>query len=370
MSTPPPPFPVDAVPPPSPESTAQPGLPTRSTLSTPVDYVWLTRPGRAWWRLPLSLLLFLAIWVVIVMALGLALMVLGAMAGSDLAWLDAMDDPNATITPMLLLFTGLLLAALIPAAIISTWVTQRIRPGYVHSVAGRFRWRFFGEVTLILFPVWLGVIALQASLSGGLFSGPGPESRIVVFTVILWLTIPLQAAGEEYAFRGWLLQNIGGLIPNRLLAWAVPTILSAAVFAVAHGSFDPWILIDLGIFATATVLMIWRTGGLEAAISLHILNNVIVLQYQLINGGIDDVFVSSETTGSVLGVVFSLVTHAIAVAVVWWWAARRGVQRTTLTDPRIRPRHPLPPAGTLPPTERLMVVPQSRPSAYRPPSSS
>ena len=45
-------------------------------------------------------------------------------------------------------------------------------------------------------------------------------------------------------------------------------VLSAATFSLAHGSLDPWILLDLAAFAVAAVLLTWRTGGLEAAVAL------------------------------------------------------------------------------------------------------
>ena len=113
---------------------------------------------------------------------------------------------------------------------------------------------------------------------------------------------PAAVRGEEYAFRGWFLQNIGGLFANRIAAWVVPTVLSTGLFALLHGSLDPWILADLALFAIGVSVMTWRTGGLEAAVALHTCNNMLVLHFGLIIGGFEDSVIGPTPTGSPLGV--------------------------------------------------------------------
>lgn len=321
--------------------------PAAPPLPRPVDYAWLTRPGRRWWRLLVSLLLFAAVWLVWTIALAVIFVVIGLLAGWDAGWfLDGLlDEADLRMTPGALLFNNLLLAGFIPATVVSTSVTQRIRPGFTHSVAGRFRWRLFGELTVVLLPVWLVYVGINAAVSGSLFSGAEPHPQLWAFLAVVWLTTPLQCAGEEYAFRGWLAQNIGGLIGMRALAWVVPTILSAGLFALLHGSPDPWVLAGLAIFATATMAMTWRSGGLEAAIALHMLNNMIIMHYTLIMGGFDSAFITEGSAGTPWDVVATLIGHAAALAVAWWWVRRRGVAHTTTVDPRIQRRRPLPPPG-------------------------
>lgn len=211
----------------------------------------------------------------------------------------------------------------------------------MHSIAGRFRWGLFGQLLLVILPVWLFYLLTATALAGGLSTQLEPHPQIWALLAVIWLTTALQCAGEEYAFRGWLLQNLGGLFGIRILAWAIPVALSAALFGLAHGSLDPWVLGSLMIFATSVGILTWRSGGLEAAIALHTLNNLLVMHLTLILGGFDDAFIGTDTSSTFPDVVAALIGHALAVAVVWWWLKRRGVVNTTAVDPRI-PRRALP----------------------------
>lgn len=320
-----------AVPGPDEPRPISPFGPVMSPARKPLDYAELTRPGRRWWRLPLGLLLFVSLLLVWAVLLGVVVAGYGLAQHGDPEWIFR-ELLGATVTPAMWLFNNLLLAGLIPITVLSTWLTQRIRPGYVHSVAGRFRWRWFGQITLLLLPLWIAVVAVGALLGPPVVWDPDP--RLVAFLIICWLTTPLQAAGEEYAFRGWILQNVGGLFTHRVVAWIVPTTISTVAFAVLHGSLDPWILIQLGGFAVSAAIMTWRTGGLEAAVSLHALNNLIVMHYALGTGGIDSSIVTPDSSGTWGDALFSLVSHALAVALVWWWTKRRRVVHTTTADPR------------------------------------
>src|SRR3546814_5093613 len=85
--------------------------------------------------------------------------------------------------------------------------------------------------------------------------------------VVLFLT-PLQAAGEEYAFRGYLTQVFGGHFPT-VVAILVPAVL----FALAHGAQDPPIFVDRLAFGIVSGVLVVMTGGLEAGIAMHVLNN-------------------------------------------------------------------------------------------------
>src|SRR5690606_10588747 len=157
----------------------------------------------------------------------------------------------------------------------------------------------------------------------------GRPSTWVVLLVLTFLTTPIQAAGEEYVFRGWLMQQVGAYVKNTYAALALAIVISSVFFALAHTSLDPWVLLDLGSFATAAVVLTWRTGGLEAAVALHAVNNVIALCLAILTTGLDDAFITSDTTstaGSTLASVGSLV---VVTALIWWLAGKRGVTRRT-----------------------------------------
>ena len=60
------------------------------------------------------------------------------------------------------------------------------------------------------------------------------------------LLTPLQSAGEEYLFRGWIMQNVGSYFARPLVGLVVSLTVSTALFAAAHLSPDPWVLGTLG----------------------------------------------------------------------------------------------------------------------------
>lgn len=307
-----------------------PALPTE-----PVEYQHVLHGARrAWWRPIASFGLVLvgavAAFIGLLIVLGIGYAVL---AGGDLDAIDAMaDDAN---NPLTFTAQNLVLASLIPTAMLATWIAHGVRPGFVSSVLGRFRWGWFAWSLLVTVPVWLVYIGLSFLLGGGDDSGE-PATRPsswVTLLILTLLTTPLQAAGEEYLFRGWVLQQIGAWIKNTYVTLAIAIVISAVVFSLGHTSLDPWVLLDLGAFAAATVVITWRTGGLEAAIAMHVVNNLIVLIIAVLTTGFDDTFITPETTSDPLTTITSAVTFTITTAAIWWLAGKRGVARRTIGAP-------------------------------------
>lgn len=308
----------------APPPTKPPALPQE-----PVEYQHLLRGSRrSWWRPIVSLLLVLV--GIVAASIGLLVfIVIGWFAtGEDLSAFEQLSlDFNNPVT-----FAGqnLWLAMLIPIAGLATWIAHGVRPGFVSSVIGRFRWGWFAWCLLVIIPLWLLYIGLATLLmddSGLTLDTAGRPSTWVALLVLTLLTTPLQSAGEEYLFRGWLMQQIGAYVRNTYVALAIAIVISSVFFALAHTSLDPWILIDLAAFATAAVLLTWRTGGLEAAVALHIVNNVIVLCLSILTTGLSDAFITPETTSTPAAAVMSIASLAVVTAVIWWLADRRGVAR-------------------------------------------
>ena len=87
--------------------------------------------------------------------------------------------------------------------------------------------------------------------------------------VIAFLT-PFQAAGEEYLFRGYLTQAFGGLFHRAWVAVLVPAFL----FGLAHGLGQSVpVFFDRFAFGLVAGTLVVLTGGLEAGIAMHVLNN-------------------------------------------------------------------------------------------------
>jgi len=275
---------------------------------TPVDYHQLLRgPRWRWWRPLLSLLLVVGSVLVAIVAIFAVGASLEDFAPPELGSVD--DD----ISPLSTLVLDLSLAALIPVSGLAVWAVHRIRPRFVSSVVGGIRWRWLARCVLVTLPVW-AVYMVVGVLSDPPASGR-PDQWVLLLVMAVVLT-PFQAAGEEYLFRGWLVQNVGSLFRARILGLVVSTVCSAALFSLAHGSFDVWVILNISTLAVAACLANWRTGGLEAGIAMYLVNNVAVGVVTITVGGYADSFVSEETTGTALEVGIGVIVHAIAVALI------------------------------------------------------
>ena len=81
---------------------------------------------------------------------------------------------------------------------------------------------------------------------------------------------PLQAAGEEYVFRGYLTRPSAGSFRSRWVAVVVPAFL----FGLAHGLGQSIpVFFDRFAFGLVAGVLVVLTGGLEAGIAMHVLNN-------------------------------------------------------------------------------------------------
>ena len=97
------------------------------------------------------------------------------------------------------------------------------------------------------------------------------------------LLTPLQAAGEEYAFRGYLTQAFGGLFAPA--AWARGRSSPALLFALAHGCARRSRSSSTGSpSASWPACLVILTGGLEAGIAMHVLNNLLAFGLALAFG--------------------------------------------------------------------------------------
>ena len=94
--------------------------------------------------------------------------------------------------------------------------------------------------------------------------------------MVVVLTTPLQSAAEEYLFRGYLSQAIAGWVRAPRAGAVVAAVVTAALFSLAHLPGDLPTFLDRFAFGLAASAVVWLTGGLEAAIVLHAVNNVLV----------------------------------------------------------------------------------------------
>jgi membrane protease YdiL (CAAX protease family) len=239
--------------------------------------------------------------------------------------------------PLELLTANLTLALLIPAAALAVLVVHRERPGWLSSVTGRLRWALLWRFTLlatgttVVGYAGIALVPEVAEVPAESLHSPDP-AVLAVLLAVTWLSTPLQAAAEEYTFRGYLTQAVAGLIPRTAVAWWVAGALSSTVFALAHGTQDPGLFASrlfFGIVATWTVA---RTGGLEAAIALHAVNNVVVLSIAVSTGALSETLTASDLPWRYAAV--DMTATAAFGALVVLWARRLRPERVSAVQIR------------------------------------
>lgn len=280
----------------------------------PRTYVHQMRgPRFRWWRPLLALAVATVSWLVLAAVFTIPTLLL---VESEAEMMNPVD-------PWSSLSLNLLLASLIPATLVGLAAGFRRSPWRVLSVAGRLRWGWLGWCLLVVTPLWAGYLLVtwfvfdQEVLDR-------PESWGALLAITL-LTTPLQAAGEEIAFRGGLVQGVGAWVRSPLVALALTAVLSTATFAAAHGSADPWIIVELASLAVAGCWLAWRTGGLEAVIVLHVVNNVLIMVTGILLGGLEESYIDGASEGSPLSAVMNVVATALVTAVLLRLARRRGI---------------------------------------------
>jgi uncharacterized protein len=269
----------------------------------------------AWWRPVLGLLLFavlyaVAAFVVVVFALLTA-------ASPDLALTDLVD-------PSVLLITNASLIVAIPIVWVCWAVAHGLRIGWSASVLGRLRWRLLPPWTLRALAT-LGV-AVAVSVFLPLVTGgarvTGPGSSVGWLLLVVLLTTPLQSAAEEYVFRGYLSQAIAAWTGSRTTGPLLAAVVTAALFSAAHAPPDWPTFLYRFLMGLALSAVVWLTGGLEAAIVLHAVNNVVLF---VLAGLLGDAVVGSGSTSVVDAVSMVLGVAGMAGYVAWIAAARPSV---------------------------------------------
>lgn len=294
----------------------------------------LHRAGaRGWWRPVVGVLLLFVIGILAVPVLVQLATVLWLVANGtedpidEYARLLDLSDP----TPFGLAYLNIVLAALIPLVLVLTRVLHGLRPGTATSILPRMRWGYFavcfGVSFLALFVTVL-VSALLPSQPAGSVSTELNDftSQTQQFALVVLFLTPLQAAGEEYAFRGYLTQVFGGRFPTY-----VAVLAPAVLFALAHGAQDPPIFVDRLAFGIMAGILVVRTGGLEAAIAMHVLNNWLAFTLALAFGDMGSALNPSGGTWWSLPVTLTQSLVYLGLALL----AARGMGLDRTADPAV-----------------------------------
>jgi Predicted metal-dependent membrane protease len=280
-------------------------------------------PAHRWWR-PLVGTLLVAAGFVVAPLIVIAVSQVVAFAlgvGYDLVT-GTYDDPVFTLAVLLIA-----IAVLLPLPYGAAALAQRRPPGTVSSVEGRVRWRW----------LWLCLAgAVGASLLGNivLLVLPATEAGDEQFRWIGWtaflpalvvtlLVVPFQAAAEEYVFRGWVVQAFGAYLRT---PWP-GIVVGSAVFVVMH-AYTGWGIVDVFAFGVFTGWLAVRTGGLEAAIALHVVNNLAGVLISAASGNLERVLQQGSVPWQALvGTVVQFAVYAVFVLIYMRKRAIRTVSR-------------------------------------------
>jgi len=216
------------------------------------------------------------------------------------------------------------LATLIPAVFLAARWVQRRPAGTVSSVAGRLRWRWLGTCLALALPL-AGGLGIAFFLLEPSVEGNGTEEltwvglpSFLMGLVMVCSLVPFQAAAEEYAFRGWLLQAVGAHVRSPWIAVLPQSVL----FAAAHGWGTPWGFASLVVMGLAMGVVTIRTGGLEAAIAVHVLNNLVMFGIAAgVVGGLESDETAADSDWTLAAVAVAVVL--VYTVVVLWMARRR-----------------------------------------------
>ncbi|RRD03917.1 CPBP family intramembrane metalloprotease [Arachnia propionica] len=227
---------------------------------------------------------------------------------------DYLRDALAYHFPEGVLATHLGLASMILIALVLMRYLHHASWRWTASVQPGMRWRY------------LVICSLMAVVVLNIILWVGPEARSLawqeaqpqwyVYLAIILVTSPLQAAAEEVFFRGYLQQSVGSATGH---AW-IGVLAASLVFALMHGPQNQALFLHrlgFGLIAGALVVV---TGGLEAAIAIHVVNNLMAFGYALISGGV-------ATAAAVTAISWSASALALGsfalCALLAWWIGRR-----------------------------------------------
>ncbi|GAA3368187.1 hypothetical protein GCM10020367_05520 [Streptomyces sannanensis] len=272
-----------------------------------------------WWRPLLGTLMLVCGSVLVTVFFYILADELGRAAGYP-----ELPDGDVDFGPVLGTALDLAFIALdLPLVLLAVrWVGGR-PAGTVSSVAGRPRWRWLAWCLLAAVPamVLLPVVAIflpeEQGGAGAAGVWVGWQTFLLSLAMLVAL-VPLQAAAEEYVFRGWLLQAAGSFVRSPLVA----VLPQAVLFAAAHGWGTAWGFTDLVFFGLAAGWLTIRTGGLEASIALHVMNNLLAFG---LSAAFADGLASDETAADApwqlaLADMSAVLLYA---AIVLWLARRR-----------------------------------------------
>ncbi|MCS5721477.1 CPBP family intramembrane metalloprotease [Herbiconiux sp. CPCC 203407] len=265
--------------------------------------------------------------LIVLVAVPLLLLVVQILVFQIVVLVEGPPDPRMPrLTPLAILAAGVSTAI---TALVATVLVARLAKVSWRSVFRRdrtFDKRRLGAY-LVASAVLVGLSVLATALIAPGSTGWGAldiSTTTIVVILVTLLATPLQAAGEEVAFRGVVVPAAASWFRAVRPAIALGIVVSGALFAVVHVSLDPWLVSYLFVFSACTVIMGLLSGGLEAAIAFHVSNNVIagIVNAVFADGGAATI---DRAVGAGPGpsLIILMVMNVAVVIAVWLIERRR-----------------------------------------------
>ena len=266
----------------------------------------------AWWK---------GLIVVIALPLALAVSQFGLYL---LAGLIEGDPFALTLTPLKLLAANLStgLTALLALALVGWFAKVPWRT--VFSAPRRFdrrRLLYYFLSSLAIVGVGMAIVGITAPGIVGWVS-IGITGTTVAMLVVAILTTPMQAAGEEIILRGAILPAAGSWFRTVRPAFITGLVVSSLIFALLHGSTDPWLFGYYVFFSICTAVMGLITRGLEASIAFHVANNLVTTTINTLFAG-GGVIVVERSAGSAGGATLLIPAAMSLAALTMVWLSQR-----------------------------------------------
>ena len=229
------------------------------------------------------------------------LMIIGITTFIGILWLGdpgLMGEASSNSSAYFYSGPGLLMAAggvagFLPALALAERIVRGRPFSSYSSSRGGWNWAAFVKC-FVLAAIVFGAEVVAMAFGMPDAGADGINKFTIIGAVICIVVVPLQAAAEEYIYRGLLMQAIGSW--TKLPALAV--VLSAIIFAISH-SYEVLGITAVCIEGLGFAFLAWYSRGLEASSAAHAANNLSVFIFSGLglasagSGGVETVLISS-----------------------------------------------------------------------------
>lgn len=225
------------------------------------------------WRIPLTLLIFVAFYVIftlLVMGIGMALV-------SPADQMQVISGPNFSTPPLMVLIMSSF-AGMTGGLVLAMLIVHRRG---LKSLLG-VRANFIKGFAIAALCVW-GMFGLSITFTS---MPDGVVENLPFDQWIRWLPLALvllliQVSAEEFVFRGYIQQQLAAKFSSPWVWMVIPSVIFGCLhFNPSELGSNAWLaVVQTSLIALIMADLTMRTGNLGAAIGLHFANNVIGILY-------------------------------------------------------------------------------------------